>query len=259
MAATLETLMQDNREKLDGLQARIGYRFRDLRLLQLALVHSSFAFERMRKNTCHNETQEFLGDAVLDLTLGYILFTRFPEKREGQLTRIRAALVSESGLAGMAREIGLGEFLVLGHGEEASGGREKPSILSCAYEALVGALFLDGGYEEALAFVRRWFEPLIERRCKDLLAGDAKSTLQEVLQEKYNEGPEYVLEAEEGPAHARTFTVLVRFQGKILGRGRASSKKEAEQKAARVALHSLTIRQEQPESDRRADKSETPA
>lgn len=259
MAATLETLMQDNREKLDDLQARIGYRFRDLRLLQLALVHSSFAFERMRKNTCHNETQEFLGDAVLDLTLGYILFSRFPEKREGQLTRIRAALVNESGLAEMAREIGIGEFLVLGHGEEASGGREKPSILSCAYEALVGALFLDGGYEEALAFVRRWFEPLIERRCEDLLAGDAKSTLQEVLQERFNEGPEYVLEAEEGPAHARTFMVSVRFHGKRLGSGRASSKKEAEQKAARVALHGLASRQEQPEPDMRADKSETSA
>lgn len=259
MTATLETLMQDNKEKLDALQARIRYRFKDLRLLQLALVHSSFAFERMRKNACHNETQEFLGDAVLDLTLGYILFTRFPEKREGQLTRIRAALVNESGLAGMAREIGLGEFLLLGHGEEASGGREKPSILSCAYEALVGALFLDGGYEEALVFVRRWFEPLIERRCEDLLAGDAKSTLQEFLQERYNEGPVYVLEEEEGPAHARIFTVSVQFQGKIMGSGRASSKKEAEQKAARGALHNLSSRQEQPELNRLADKSETPA
>jgi len=249
MTATLDTLMQDNREKLDKLQAGIEYHFKDLRLLQLALVHSSFAFERM-KGVCHNETQEFLGDAVLDLTLGYILFTRFPEKREGQLTRIRAALVNESGLAEMARDIGLGEFLVLGHGEEASGGREKPSILACAYEALVGALFLDGGYDEALAFVRRWFETLIERRCEDLLAGDAKSTLQEVLQERHNEGPVYVVDAEEGPAHARIFTVSVQFQGKILGSGRASSKKEAEQKAARGALHNL---------NKRADTIETSA
>lgn len=238
MSATLETLMRDNRDHLGELQDIIGYHFRDLRLLQLALVHSSFAFERMRK-ACHNETQEFLGDAVLDLALGYILFTRFPERREGQLTRIRAALVNESGLAGMARKIELGRFLALGHGEEASGGREKPSILSCAYEALVGAVFLDGGYDAALDFVRRWFEPLIEKRCEDLLAGDAKSTLQEVLQERYNEGPAYVLDAEEGPAHARMFTVSVRFQGKNLGTGRASSKKEAEQKAARVALETL--------------------
>lgn len=249
MVATLDSLMRDNKDKLDELQAGIGYRFKDLLLLQLALVHSSFAFERM-KNACHNETQEFLGDAVLDLTLGYILFTRFPEKREGQLTRIRAALVNESGLAEMARDIGLGEFLVLGHGEEASGGREKPSILACAYEALVGALFLDGGYDQALAFVRRWFEPLIERGSEDLLAGDAKSTLQEFLQEKYNEGPVYVLDEEEGPAHARIFTVSVRFQEKTLGNGRASSKKEAEQKAARAALHNL---------NRLADTSQTPA
>ncbi|MDD3619310.1 MAG: ribonuclease III [Desulfobulbaceae bacterium] len=257
MTATLATLVQDNRKRLEELQARIGYRFKDLRLLQLALVHRSFAFERMKRSARHNETQEFLGDAVLDLTLGYILFTRFPEKREGQLTRIRAALVNESGLAEMARQIGLGEFLVLGHGEEASGGREKSSILSCAYEALIGALFLDGGYEEALSFVRRWFEPLIERRSEELLAGDAKSTLQEFLQERFTEGPVYVLDAEEGPAHARIFTVSVRFRGETLGCGRASSKKEAEQTAARRALRFLHSRRERGEQA--ADRSETPA
>jgi ribonuclease III len=238
MGKTLEHLAQDNREQLEALQARTGYQFRDLRLLQQALIHSSFAFERM-KSPRHNETLEFLGDAVLDLALGYILFTRYPEMREGKLTKIRAALVNENGLAEMARVIGLGDYLLLGHGEQASGGEKKSSILSCAYEAVIGALFLDGGYEEALAFVRRWFEPLLDRPQLELLASDAKSSLQEMLQEKYNEGPVYVLEEEAGPAHARTFSVSVRFQDETLGIGSASSKKEAEQRAARAALESL--------------------
>lgn len=235
MATTLETLIRDNSDALAELQQRIGYRFRDILPLQLALIHSSFAFERM-KTVSHNEMQEFLGDAVLDLTLGHILFTRFPKRREGELTRIRSALVNEGGLADMARAVGLGDFLLLGHGEEVSGGRQKPSILSCAYEAVVGALFLDGGYDAALEFVRHWFEPLLEKHIEVLLAGDAKSGLQELLQGKYNEGPLYILEEEQGPAHARVFIVSVQFQGEQLGRGRASSKKEAEQKAAGAAL-----------------------
>lgn len=239
MATTLATLVQDNLEQLEALQERIGYRFRDVRLLQQALIHSSFAFERM-KSPRHNETLEFLGDAVLDLTLGYVLFTRFPEMREGKLTKIRAALVNEGGLAEMARAIGLGGHMLLGHGEQASGGDDKSSILSCAYEAVIGALFLDGGYNEALAFVRRWFEPLIERPHLELLATDAKSSLQETLQEQHNEGPAYVLEEEAGPPHARIFTVSVRFRDEILGTGSASSKKEAEQRAARAALDRLT-------------------
>jgi len=241
MAVTIDTLVQDNSTKLEELQERIGYHFRDVRLLQQALIHSSFAFERM-KNGRHNETQEFLGDAVIDLTVGYILFSRFPEMREGKLTRIRAALVSEVGLAEMARRIDLGKYLFLGHGEDTSNGREKSSILSCAYEALVGALFLDSGYDEALVFVRRWFETLIDRRREMLLTVDAKSGLQELLQERFNEGPEYVLDDEQGPAHARIFTVSVLFQNKILGTGSATNKKEAEQQAARTALESLNAK-----------------
>jgi len=238
MAARIKTLVQDNREKLEELQAQIEYQFQDIRLLHLALVHSSFAFERM-KDGRRNETQEFLGDAVLDLALGYILFARFPDMREGNLTRIRAALVNESGLADMARAIDLGGYLLLGHGEEASRGREKPSILSCAYEALIGGIFLDGGYDDALSFVRHWFEPLIDKHHELLMSADSKSSLQEWLQEKHNAGPEYLLELEEGPAHAKIFTVSVHFHGKTLGSGVASSKKEAEQRAAAEALKQL--------------------
>ncbi len=243
MGTTLAALIQDNEEGLRSLQERIGYRFRDLELLQLALIHSSFAFERLDSGR-HNETLEFLGDAVLDLAVGYILFVRFPEMREGMLTRIRSALVNEHGLARMAREIDLGGFLLLGKGEDASHGRDKDSILSCAYEALTGALFLDGGYEEALVFVRRFFEPHIN--CQPALLGsaDAKSALQELLQERFGGGPEYVLTDEEGPAHARRFSVRAVFQGTALGSGKASSKKEAEQRAARAALEQLRPRME---------------
>lgn len=246
MGTTLWALVQDHAEELQQLQERIGYQFRDLQLLQLALVHSSFAFERLDDKR-HNETLEFLGDAVLDLTVGYILFTRFPDMREGKLTRIRSALVNEGGLAQMARSIDLGRYLLLGRGENASMGREKPSILSCAYEAVVGALFLDGGYDEALAFVRRFFEPHIARRSDNLIIADAKSALQELLQEQHNEGPEYVLRREEGPAHARQFSIAACFQGEELGMGKASSKKEAEQQAARAALEQL--RQDDDEAE----------
>ncbi len=247
MGTTLANLVQDHQEELQELQERIGYTFRDLQLLQLSLVHSSYAFERLDDKK-HNETQEFLGDAVLDLAVGYILFTRFPELREGKLTRIRSALVNESGLAQMAREIDLGKYLQLGRGENASAGREKPSILSCAYEALVGALFLDGGYDEALNFVRRFFEPLIESSRDRLTVADAKSALQEFLQEQFNEGPEYMLVSEEGPAHARQFSIAACFQGQELGIGKASSKKEAEQKAARDALDALEQKKVHPEA-----------
>lgn len=244
MGTTLAALIQDNEAGLAQLQERIGYRFRDLHLLQLSLVHSSFAFERLDDGR-HNETLEFLGDAVLDLTVGFILFTRFPEMREGKLTRIRSALVNEGGLAERAREIDLGLHLLLGKGESASHGWDKPSILSGAYEALVGAIFLDGGYETALTFVRRFFEPHIDRHQERLVSVDAKSALQELLQERYNEGPEYVLVDEEGPAHARLFSIAVQFQGEELGTGMASSKKEAEQQAARVAL--AYLRQRRPQ------------
>jgi ribonuclease-3 len=244
MGTTLAALIQDNEEGLQELQERIGYQFRDLHLLQLSLVHSSFAFERLDDGR-HNETQEFLGDAVLDLTVGFILFTRFPEMREGKLTRIRSALVNETSLANRAREIDLGKHLLLGKGEDASSGRDKPSILSCAYEALIGALFLDGGYDQALAFVRRFFEPHIDQHQDRLVSADAKSGLQELLQEKFNEGPEYLLVGEEGPAHARLFSIVVNFQGQELGSGQASSKKEAEQQAARAALAHLRQHQDE--------------
>lgn len=235
MNGEINSLVKLNKEKLCEFEKLLGYRFTDLRLLQKALIHSSFAFEQTQ--VCkNNETLEFLGDAVLDLVVGYILFRRYPEMQEGELTKLRAALVNETHLATMARHIELGRFLCLGKGEDSSNGRNKSSILSCAYEAVVGAIFEDGGYETVTEFVEHFFLPAITGKKEELLVADAKSRLQELLQDKHSEAPQYQLDNEEGPSHQKLFTVSVIFQGEVLGTGSAGSKKEAEQKAASAAL-----------------------
>jgi ribonuclease III len=238
MGTDIDSLVRINKEELSRLEKILGYRFTDLRLLQTAVVHSSYAFEQ---GLCsNNERLEFLGDAVLDLAIGHILFHRYGKLHEGELTKLRASLVNEQHLAKMARAIELGNFIALGKGEDSSRGRGKSSILSCAYEAVVGAIFEDGGYQTVADFVARFFLPDIEGKKEELLIADAKSHLQEVLQEKYNEAPTYKIEAEEGPSHQKLFTVAVRFQEQILGTGQAGSKKEAEQKAAATALAKMT-------------------
>lgn len=231
----IKSLVQQNKELLSEFEHLLGYRFTDLRLLQKALIHSSFAFEQPQ-GCKNNETLEFLGDAVLDLAVGYILFKRYPEMKEGELTKFRAALVNETHLATMARGIELGRFLYLGKGEEASNGRKKSSILSSGYEAVIGAIFEDGGYDTAFLFIERFFIPAIVNKKEDLLIIDAKSRLQEILQEKYNEAPQYHLDGEEGPSHQKIFNVSVVFRGEVLGNGSGGSKKDAEQKAAAAAL-----------------------
>jgi len=206
-------------------------------------VHSSYAFEQARTGQ-DNQTLEFLGDAVLDLVVGHIVYRKYPEMREGELTRLRSALVNETHLANMAREIELGNFLFLGKGEDASNGRNKSSILSCGYEAVIGAVFEDTGYRTVREIIEKFFIPAIEEKKEELLIADAKSRLQEALQDRYNEGPLYVVEAEEGPSHQKLFTIAACFHGAVLGTGQAGSKKEAEQRAAAAALQKL-----QDESD----------
>jgi ribonuclease-3 len=232
---TLDKLTIDNKKQLNRLEELLGYTFKNPSLLQKGLVHSSFAFEQLDEGQ-NNETLEFLGDAVLDLTVGIILYHEFPEMKEGELTRMRSALVNEDNLACMAKEIGLGDFIMLGKGEETSQGRQKSSILSCTYEAVVGAIFLDSGYDSALDFVTRQFKPLLAEKKDSMLFSDAKSALQEKIQEKFNQAPTYSVEHEEGPAHDKKFTISVRFNDKVLGAGTARSKKEAEQLAAAEAL-----------------------
>ncbi|SDP67641.1 ribonuclease III [Desulforhopalus singaporensis] len=238
MEKNIDSLVGANKARLSELENLLGYRFTDLRLLQKALIHSSFAFEQAQGGN-DNEKLEFLGDAVLDLVIGHLLFHRYDEMREGELTKLRASLVNEQHLAKMAREVNLGNFLALGKGEDASQGRQKSSILSCAYEAVIGAIFEDGGYDTVVEIVERFFIPALKEKKEELLLADSKSRLQELLQEKYNEGPSYQVDGEEGPSHKKIFTVSVTFQDKILGSGRAGSKKEAEQRAAADALNRL--------------------
>lgn len=235
MGMDIDSLAQRNKLELSLFEQTLGYRFTDLRLLQKALIHASFAFEHSFSGQ-NNETLEFLGDAVLDLVVGHALFKHFPAMREGDLTKLRAALVNETHLATMARDVDLGKFLCLGKGEDASNGRNKSSILSCAYEAVVGAVFEDGGYETVKGLVLRFFVPVFDAKREELLIADSKSRLQEALQEQFNEAPSYRLDMEEGPSHQKVFTVSVIFREIVFGAGSASSKKEAEQRAAAAAL-----------------------
>ena len=235
MGLNIDSLVTENKNVLSELERLIDYRFTDLRLLQKALIHSSYAFEQGQSGE-DNQVLEFLGDAVLDLVIGHLLCSRYPDLREGDLTRFRASLVNESHLAFMARSVELGRFLCLGKGEDASSGRNKSSILSCAFEALLGAVFEDSGYVSAVQLVEKLFAGSLKEKKAELLLADAKSRLQEKLQEEFNEAPTYRLVDEEGPSHCKQFRVAVVFRDEVLGTGYAGSKKEAEQRAAAAAL-----------------------
>jgi len=235
---SIQHLAHKNINKLKELEALLQHEFADAGLLQQALVHSSFGFEQLEESQ-NNETLEFIGDAVLDLGVSDMLFHQYPGIREGELTKMRAGLVKETTLARMAKKIKLGSFLMLGKGEEASHGRKKASILASTFEALIGAMYLDKGYEKTLQFIMGQFKPLLAEMKAGIFAEDPKSRLQERLQEQFNRAPTYHLEAEEGPDHAKQFTVSARFLEKILGTGIGSSKKTAEQQAAENALENI--------------------
>ena len=235
---TIRQLAHENKNKLQGLEVLLGYKFYDVILLQRALVHSSFGFEQLEDGQ-NNETLEFLGDAVLDLAISDMLFHMYPGIREGELTKMRAGLVKEATLARLAKGIKLGEFLMLGKGEELSHGRSKSSILASVLEALLGAMYLDKGYENVLHFISSHFAPMLPENKEGVLVEDAKSQLQEKLQEQFNQAPIYHLEAEEGPDHAKKFTVSAMFMTMVLGTGTGSSKKTAEKQAAEKALATL--------------------
>ncbi len=235
MGIPVDALVQQNKDLLAALEITLGYRFTDLRLLQKAVVHPSYAFEQAQAGN-DNQVLEFIGDAVLDLVIGHLLCHHYPNMREGELTRFRSSLVNEGHLAEMARSLDLGRFLCLGKGEDASCGRNKSSILACAFEAVIGAIFEDSGYTTVADIVQRLFAEAIEQKKQDLLLSDAKSRLQEVLQDRHNEAPVYRLDGEDGPSHRKQFSVSVLFRDEVLGSGTAGSKKEAEQRAAAAAL-----------------------
>ncbi|WP_224983193.1 ribonuclease III [Geomonas agri] len=222
---------QKQDDTLAGLEARIKYRFSNPELLQEALTHRTYVNEAGGKD---NQRLEFFGDAVLDFLLSDLLLRRFPESREGELTKMRAALVDEVSLGRIAAELELGASLRLGRGEEKGGGRNKRSLLADALEALLAALYLDGGIEAARRLVHDLFEPLLD--APELLSGrDAKTELQEQARNLRRELPRYQLKDATGPDHDRRFTVEVYLGEELMGEGVGRTKKEAEQDAARAA------------------------
>jgi ribonuclease-3 len=229
--------------ELEPLERTIGYRFRDRGLLEHALTHRSRVHEDASGGVFDNESMEFLGDSILGFVIADLLFRQFPQHNEGQKSKLRASLVSAASLARLGERINLGEYLILGRGEEKTGGRRKHAIIADCYEALSAAIYLDGGFEAVRGFIGRQFQELIdEARRTGTAAGfteDYKSALQELLQQQGKGLPEYRLAAEIGPAHRRRFEVEVHVSGAPVARAEGKSKKDAAQNAARLALEML--------------------
>ena len=227
---------------IKDLEAAIGYRFKNIQLLQNALTHSSYANERWHNSLKSNERLEFLGDSVLGMVVAEYLYRTFPDRPEGELTRMRADMVCEKTLAAVAGRIGLGSHLMLGNGEEQGGGRSRNSILADAVESVIAASFLDGGMDAARKFIEQFI--LVEVPVKQLHNADYKTALQELVQQKKNQVLSYRLTGESGPDHDKRFDVEVSLNGTVVGAGSGSSKKRAEQMAACDALERLSGRTE---------------
>jgi ribonuclease-3 len=227
---------------LGKLQDRLDYHFRNIDLLLRAMIHRSFAYEN-QDVAVDNETFEFLGDSVLGLAVSHLLIEIFPDCDEGELSRLRSSIVNERELAQIASGINLGDFLFLGKGEELSGGRQKASLLANGLEAILAAVYLDGGLESAVRLVKKMFHQYLEHRAEDFLLKaldkDYKTQLQEITQARLRLVPTYFLEAEEGPDHDKTFFMRVAIGEKVLAHGFGKSKKEAQQEAARKAIDEI--------------------
>ena len=231
------------RDEFEALQQAIGYRFRDRGLLEHAMTHTSRANEDVSGGVTDNESMEFLGDAVLGFVIADMLFRECPEDDEGRKSKLKAALVSTATLARQAERLHLGDHLLLGRGEEKTGGRRKQALLADGYEALIAAVYLDGGVEHARAFIVREFANLLDEVRRDVVTGqDHKSALQELVQSREMPLPEYRLVGTLGPDHRKLFEIEVLVNGDRLAVATGPSKKEAEQEAARLALDALRLR-----------------
>ena len=224
-------------DSMDQLEKRLGYSFQNRALLENAITHSSYANENRSKGLQSNERLEFLGDSVLGMVTADYLFRTHPELPEGDLTRTRAVLVCEGSLVEMARTLDLGRCLLLGKGEDAGGGRERPSILADATEAVIAAIYLDGGLGSARKIITRF---ILDAEEEKLGSRDHKTALQELVQRDAGQVLEYQLIRSSGPDHAKVFEVAVLLNGEQTGSGAGRSKKEAEQAAARAAIEKLT-------------------
>ena len=222
---------------INELESSIGYRFKNITLLQNALAHSSYANERWHDSLRSNERLEFLGDSILGMVVAEYLYRNFPDRPEGDLTRMRADMVCERSLAVIAERIDLGNHLLLGNGEETSGGRTRDSILADAVESVIAACFLDGGMEPARKFIHSFV--LTEVPLRKLRNADYKTALQELVQQKKNQILSYELVEESGPDHDKHFVSQVSLNGAVVGTGEGRSKKKAEQDAAHAAIEHL--------------------
>ncbi|MEH6946317.1 ribonuclease III [Bacillus sp. JJ634] len=225
-------------QKFKQLQDRLGIQFSQVKLLKQAFTHSSYVNEHRRKLYEDNERLEFLGDAVLELTVSKYLFEKYPMMSEGELTKLRAAIVCEPSLVTFANQLGFGEFVLLGKGEEMTGGRERPAMLADVFESFIGALYLDRGLEPVVEFLRKVVFPKIDEGAFSHVM-DYKSQLQELIQRDSSGTIQYKILQEKGPAHNREFVSIVLLNGEKLGSGSGKSKKEAEQHAAERALNVL--------------------
>ena len=223
---------------IKDLEQAIGYRFHNINLLQNALTHSSYANERYHNSLASNERLEFLGDSILGMVVAEYLYRNFPDRPEGELTRMRADMVCELALAPVANRLGLGQHLMLGHGEEQGGGRSRESILADAVESVIAACYLDGGMEAAIGFIRRFV--LCDVPVSKMHNVDYKTALQELVQQKKNQHLSYALVRESGPDHDKHFVVDVSLNGQVVGTGEGTSKKRAEQEAAHAAIAKLS-------------------
>jgi ribonuclease-3 len=228
-------------QKLWELEDKISYQFADWELLNQALTHKSYAYEVLKNNIKHYEMLEFLGDAVLDMVISHLLMKKYPEATEGELSKNRSSLVNTKRLSILAGQFGLGHYILLGKGEEQSQGRSKATILTCVYEALIGAIYLDGGFKKVARVIHSHFEQLLSHKLSKGIYRDFKSRLQEYSQGTFKTIPEYHLLSESGPPHAKEFAIHIKINGKGYGSGRGKSKKEAQQRAAMATLKQLGV------------------
>ena len=228
-----------NNVNIEELEKKLNYTFNDKKLIILAMTHSSYANEhKMSKLQC-NERLEFLGDAVLDLVISKYIYNHFSEMPEGELTKLRAGLVCEGMISKKATELGFGEHLLLGKGEEATGGRQRESVLADSFESVIGAIYLDGGMDNVENYIMSIMLSEIEVMKKSFRNIDCKTRLQEILQKFSKEPIHYIITGESGPDHNKVFEACVMHEDKVLGRGKGKSKKEAEQEAANDAISKM--------------------
>jgi ribonuclease-3 len=226
---------------LKKLEDRLGYRFKEIKWLEQALTHKSFIYETNHVEKVANEVLEFLGDSVLNLAVSHLLLKKFPDAQEGTLSMMRSQLVKRSFLASLSKELQLESYLLLGKSQQLNGGMEKSSILANTYEALIGAIFMDSGFDRALEIIEQHFDPYLQTETPSVRFDDFKSLLQIHSQQSYGVSPQYRVLSESGPDHDKWFQASVTIRDEVKGLGWGKSKKEAEQEAAKNALEELQI------------------